>query len=257
MQPVVSIICMTYNHEAFIGQAMGGFLAQVADFPIEVIVHDDASTDKTPELLRAWARAYPDAVFPLFQRENQLSKTGVYPIVHAYEAARGKYIALCDGDDYWTDPWKLQRQVDFMEANPEHAMCHHDYLILDQGGLRAPDSQAPRDFTGDELVGLSLVGYGIGCCTKLFRNFYAEARKDFTDFIGDYPMNVMLGLHGHCKYIPGIRPSVYRRQHGANSWSGLPKKVMAERTREMHRQVYERICERGDEKHIRIRRAFL
>lgn len=257
MQPLVSIICLTYNQEAFIGQAMGGFLMQIADFPFEIVVHDDASTDSTPELLRAWERMLPEVVRPVFQRENQLRKCGVYPIVHAYEAARGKYVALCDGDDYWTDPLKLAIQVAFMEANPEYVMCHHDYMILNPDGMGRPDRHAPKDFTADELVSFSMGGYGIGCCTKLHRNFYREAKKDFEDFVGDYQMNVMMGLHGPCKYVPGIKPSIYRRRHGSNSWCALPGKTLVQRTREMHRQVYDRIVERRNERHIGLRRAFL
>lgn len=256
-QPVVSIICLTCNQEAFIAQAMGGFFVQITDFPVEIIVHDDASTDGTAELLRAWQAALPDVVFPIFQRENQLRKTGTYPIAHAYEAARGKYIALCDGDDYWTDPLKLAKQVAFMEANPVYTMCHHDYAILNPTGLSVPDRHAPQDYSRDELISFQLGGYGIGCCTKLFRNFYREAKKDWLDFIGDYPMNVMMGLHGPCKYVPGIKPSVYRRKHGRNSWCSLPGKTMIQRTKEMHRKIYDLMVERGNEKHIRMRRAFL
>lgn len=257
MQPVVSIICLTYNQAAFIGQAMGGFLMQIAPFPFEIVVHDDASTDGTRELLVAWHQAFPEVVRPVFQNENQLRSTGTYPILHAYEACRGKYVALCDGDDYWTDPLKLSRQVAFMEANPDYVMCHHDYLILNPDGLGVPDRRAPKDFTAEELVGFQPGGYGIGCCTKLHRNFYPQARQDFADFIGDYPMNVMMGLHGPCKYIPGIKPSIYRRRHGANSWCALPGKTLVQRTREMHRRVYDRIVERGNPNYIRLRRAFL
>lgn len=124
MTPLVSIACPAYNHEKFIAQAIEGFLIQQTDFPFEIIIHDDASTDRTPEIIKAYATRYPDQIRPLLQKENQVSQ-GKHPLSsYIYPAARGKYIALCDGDDYWTDPLKLRKQVDFLETNPDYGLVH-------------------------------------------------------------------------------------------------------------------------------------
>jgi glycosyltransferase involved in cell wall biosynthesis len=117
--PLVSICCITYNHESFIRDAIEGFLMQKTEFLIEIVIHDDASTDNTAEIIKEYAEKYPSLFVPIYQYRNQFSQ-GIKPLPNfVFPAARGKYIALCDGDDYWTDPFKLQKQVDFLESNPE------------------------------------------------------------------------------------------------------------------------------------------
>lgn len=125
--PLVSICCLTYNHAPFIQDCLDGFLSQQVNFPIEILIHDDASTDGTDEIIRKYAGQHPDIIFPLYEKENQYSQgnAGRMDIRFNYSRARGKYIAYCEGDDYWTDPMKLQRQVDFMEAHPDYSVCFH------------------------------------------------------------------------------------------------------------------------------------
>ncbi len=254
---VVTVMVMAYNQEQFIRQALDGILMQKAPWPFEVIVHDDASTDSTPAIIREYAARFPEIVKPIFQDENQFSKTGIYPTIFVYERARGKYIAECDADDYWTDPLKLARQVEFMEAHPSFSLCHHEYRIEERGRLRVPGKD-PRDYTADELVGFRLEGYGIGSCTKLYRNYFSEAtRRDFENFVGDYPMNVLLGMHGKAKFIEGIGPSVYHRLNGTNSWCSLPNDVKAEKTREMYWKLYRLVSEKGNPHWTNLRRAFV
>ena len=125
--PLVSICCLTYNHAPFIRDCLEGFLAQQTTFPIEILIHDDASTDGTDAIIRQYTAQHPDIIFPLYETENQYSRgyAGKMDIVFNYSRARGKYIAYCEGDDYWTDPLKLQRQVDFMESHPDYSVCFH------------------------------------------------------------------------------------------------------------------------------------
>ena len=142
-QPLVSICCLTYNHAPFIRQCLDGFLMQITDFPIEILIHDDASTDGTDAIIQEYAEKYPDLFFPLFEKENQFSKgkSSVMDIEYNYTRAKGKYIAYCEGDDYWTDPMKLQRQVDFLEANPEYSVCFHRCRYMDlPSGIVTDDS---------------------------------------------------------------------------------------------------------------------
>lgn len=125
-RPKVCISSIAYNQEAFIAQTLEGFVMQQTDFPFVAVVHDDASTDGTADIIRQYAEKYPDIIFPIFERENQYRKSGgpLTLIMHyAQEATRAPYIAKCEGDDYWTSPKKLQMQADFLDKNPEYVMC--------------------------------------------------------------------------------------------------------------------------------------
>src|SRR5690554_6422909 len=115
---MVSICCQTYNHKDYIVEALESFLMQKTDFPFEVLLRDDASTDGTAEICKEYARKYPDIINLLAYNENQFKK-GVRPFPDNVKRAKGKYIALCEGDDYWTDPLKLQKQVDVLEKNDD------------------------------------------------------------------------------------------------------------------------------------------
>ena len=123
--PLVSISCITYNHEPYIVQALNGFLMQKTSFPFEVLVHDDASTDRTADIIREYEKKFPKIIKPIYQKENQYSK-GFTSVTATWNfpRAQGKYMALCEGDDYWIDENKLQMQVDFLEHNPDYGLCY-------------------------------------------------------------------------------------------------------------------------------------
>lgn len=124
--PLVSICCITYNHAPFIRKCLDGFLMQKVDFPIEILIHDDCSTDGTTEIIKEYAAEYPDLIFPLYETINQYSQGKANVIdFYNYKRAKGKYIAYCEGDDYWTDQLKLQKQIDFMELNQDYSVCFH------------------------------------------------------------------------------------------------------------------------------------
>jgi len=127
--PLVSIICTAYNHEAYIRQCLDGFINQITTFKTEVLIHDDASTDKTADIIREYEQKYPDIIKPIYQTENQYSKGVKIGFTYLYPKAQGQYIAECEGDDYWTDSNKLQMQVDFMEKHPDYTMCCHNATI--------------------------------------------------------------------------------------------------------------------------------
>ena len=155
--PIVSIFCTTYNHARFIRQCMDGFLQQKTSFPIEVLIHDDASTDGTQDIIREYETKYPNIVKPIYQKENQYSKGVKVSLVYNYSRARGKYIALCEGDDYWTDPYKLQKQVDFLESHPDYVMCSHRFnqYIQEKGFL---EEEQDKDFEGADYDLKNLIG---------------------------------------------------------------------------------------------------
>lgn len=134
-KPVVSIICTAYNHEKYIAQTLDGFLIQKTNFPFEIIVHEDASTDSTASIIRAYEAKYPDLFVTIYQKENQYSKKNVNirsDIVLAL--VRGEYVAFCEGDDYWIDPYKLQKQVEFLEKHSDYVLIHSDCHVVNENG---------------------------------------------------------------------------------------------------------------------------
>jgi len=130
-KPVVSICCITYNHEKYIEDAIRGFLIQETDFPFEIIIRDDASTDSTSNIIKKYQKQYPHIIKPIFEKENTYSK-GIPPFPITFKQAQGKYIALCEGDDYWIDSKKLQIQIDFLEKNNDYVYTFHNVKIYDE-----------------------------------------------------------------------------------------------------------------------------
>ena len=126
---MVSIWCMCFNHEEYVAQTLDSFLMQETDFPFEVIVSDDASTDGTADIIRSYAEKYPDIFKPVLLEENQFSKGVNLFAQYFFQRTEGRYVAFCEGDDYWTDPKKLQIQVDFLEANPDYSACAHNTTL--------------------------------------------------------------------------------------------------------------------------------
>lgn len=142
---MVSICCLTYNHAPYIRECLDGFLMQQVDFPIEIIIHDDASTDGTQDILREYQEKYPDLFHLILQTENQYSKGKNVVLDYIYPQIKGKYVASCEGDDYWIDPHKLQKQVGFLEAHPDYSVCCHciKLYIQNEGVFREQEMQ-PR-----------------------------------------------------------------------------------------------------------------
>lgn len=129
--PLVSIRCLVYNHEPFLRQCLDGFVMQKTTFPFEAIVHDDASTDGSAAIIREYAEKYPDIIKPIYETENQYSKHdgSIKRAMDAAMSPNSKYIASCEGDDYWTDPNKLQLQVDFLESHLDYFVSSHDFSV--------------------------------------------------------------------------------------------------------------------------------
>ena len=130
--PLVSVCTLAYNHEPYIRECLDGILMQKTNFAFELLIHDDASTDGTADIIREYEAKYPDIIKPIYQTENQYSKGVKINATIQFPRAKGKYIALCEGDDYWTDPLKLQKQVDFMEANPNCSLCCHHMKVYSE-----------------------------------------------------------------------------------------------------------------------------
>ena len=225
--PVVSVCCVTYNHGPFVRQCLDGFLMQETTFPVEILLHDDASTDDTAAVIREYAERHPALFKPILQTENQYSK-GVSPnIQFNIPRARGRYIALCEGDDYWTDPRKLQLQADFLERNPEYVICYHDAEVVDESGLVINESllkdEWKRDYSADDLR----LAAWTATLTRCYRNIRVDIPEEFNRVVSrDIFSTVLLGRHGKGKYIDSIRPARYR-QHSGGVYSGRSKEDQA------------------------------
>ena len=233
--PLLTVACIVYNQERFIRDAVEGFLIQKTTFPIEIIIHDDASTDKTADIIREYAQKHPDLIVPIYQQENQYSK-GVKSIHNfVFPKARGKYIALCEGDDYWTDPNKLQKQVDFLEANPDYGMVHSDcdfYFQTEKWRVSKYhdfiNELVPAGMVFEQL----LVKNFIVCCTscirgnilKKYSNNIFEEIKHFP--MGDYPIWLDCAKHFKIGYI-NESLAVYRVTSGTASRPNSIKKRFA------------------------------
>lgn len=134
-KPLVSVLIQTYQHANFIKQCLDGILMQQTNFPFEIILGEDESTDGTREICKAYSEKYPDKINLFLRSRKDViyingNPTGRYNFIENLKAAQGKYIALCEGDDYWTDPLKLQKQVDFLEVNPEYGICFHESEVI-------------------------------------------------------------------------------------------------------------------------------
>lgn len=216
--PLVSICCTTYNQEKYIRDSIEGFLIQKTTFPIEIIVHDDASTDNTALIVKEYAKKHPDLIVPIYQAENQYSQ-GIKPWPNfVFPRARGKYIALCEGDDYWTDPNKLQKQVDFLEKNPEYGLVHCDcnfyYHEKDKWENNANKnlSNSKEIINKEDLFRLLIdADYKIRTATVLFKKELLDKRleNNMSFAMGDTPMWLDFSQVTKFKYFNEVS-AVYR-----------------------------------------------
>jgi glycosyltransferase involved in cell wall biosynthesis len=218
--PKVSVIVMAYEQESFIEKCLNSILAQNVNFSVEIIVHDDASKDKTSRIAFAYARKFPHIFKVFVQKENQLSKLLKFrPLL--LSKCKGQYIANCDGDDFWTDPNKLRKQVTFLDQHPDYVMSFHDAIKLDKTGKvltkNVLSQAARRDYTASELRvskwGVMLIG------TMMHRNVNIDFPPEYNLVPnGDnfYPM--LLALHGAAKFQNEVGPLAYL-QHESGMWS--------------------------------------
>lgn len=222
---MVSISCVAYNHGPYIAQSLDSYLMQKTNFKFEILVYDDVSTDNTREIIREYARKYPDIIKPYFPEENQYSQ-GKYNVegFFNYPRAQGKYTAMCDGDDYWTDENKLQLQVDYLEAHPECAMCLHAARI--ETAEKAVQLMEIRPYKKSCIIPTEKVidkMFNYPTASLMFRTEYTRDLQDYyyTSPVGDIPIQLHMAAKGTVYYIDR-KMSVYR-QGVTTSWSALMK----------------------------------
>ncbi len=213
---MVSVVMITYGHEQFIKQAIEGVLMQQCDFEVELIIANDCSPDNTESVINELRGNHPNANCITYTRHT--SNKGMMPnFIWALQQAKGKYIALCEGDDYWTDPLKLQKQVDFLEANEDYVLCFHKLDILKVDGTIVEDFITKVPEKHETLEDLARLGNYIHTPTVVFRNVIKGFPFEFSQSpIGDYFLYMMLVEHGKFKYINEVM-AVYRFGTGVYS----------------------------------------
>ena len=215
----VSILVLSYNHIDYIEKCLEGCLDQICDFRVQIIVHDDASTDGTPEKLKSYAAQYPGLFHLILQEKNQYS-LGVNPHFGTMlPAATGRYLAFCDGDDYWEDPTKLAKQVAVLDAAPEVAVTYGSVQAFNENGpIEGYRGGVTKDLSTDELK----AGRPINTMTVVCRNIFSGRPTSLfvrTSTIGDLTLWAALGYYGSGRFMPDLAPAWYR-VHGAGIISG-------------------------------------
>lgn len=226
--PVVSVLCTTYNHRDYIGEAIEGVLAQRTDFPIELIVRDDASTDGTREVVDAYARRHLGLIRAVLEPENRY-RQGIRPLQAALAHARGEFIAVCEGDDLWTDPSKLQMQVDLLRSRPQVGLVHTDFDDLvrrGQGWVRVPDHRRRegRVIPAGRVFEILLSGNFIQTCTVCLRAdaaraFYASGLPISEYPVGDWPLFLHVAALHDIEFL-SQSTAAYRKTPGSMMNSG-------------------------------------
>ena len=222
----VSICVLSYNHEKYLRDCLDGIVMQKTTFSIEAWVHDDASTDSSSAIIKEYQERYPDIIKPILQTENQYSKGGGILAKFVYPRCVGAYIALCEGDDYWTDPLKLQKQVDFMEAHEDYSLCFTNSIVKRQGkdvkAINAVwDTYSIEDIISTNALNMSQRGDHVTSCGHTSTLLYRVPKKPLPGwiskcFIGDEPLFIALGQFGKAKFLDEVM-SVYREGVGVSS----------------------------------------
>jgi len=251
----VSICCLAFNHEKYIRQALDSFLAQETNFDFEILVHDDCSTDSTPKILKEYAKKYPKIVKPIFEKENQFSK-GVDVFKFFYPEIKGDYVAECEGDDFWSDKTKLQKQFDALEAHKDCDSSVHIVSTCKEDGSYNKQVKPSKKYglnkdmiiTNDELAKLLFIKASGKCPFQTSCFFYRK--KVIDDFVCknwsierriNYDINRSKSflLFGNTYYIN--EPLSTYRVDSESSLSNASKKDSTIRTGEMNNLLMEDI----------------
>ncbi len=221
----VSIICAVFNHEKYLRQAFDSFLSQKTDFKYEIVVTDDASTDTSRAIIREYAEKYPDIFAPIYFDKNMYQQRIPVVPLYAIPAARGEYLAFCEGDDYWTDPEKLQLQADWLDAHPDYSACVHNTMnYYCDTGTEQP--YAAR-YSGDCDLGFADVVHGVGgvfhtsavmARAELFRDMPEFCMVSERHGVGDHPRALLFAMRGKIRYIDRFM-SVYRNNSTPTAWT--------------------------------------
>lgn len=231
---LVTICCITYNQAKYIKQCLDGFVMQKTNFKFEVLINDDASTDGTTDIIREYEAKYPNMIKPIYQVENQYQQNKLDKVIKKiYSNVKGKYVAICEGDDYWTDPYKLQKQVDFLEAHPDYSICFHPAKVIYEGfSNKHEDEIYPSNYKNLKPNIETLLEWNfIPTASVMYRWRFKEG-EDLNQYYptriyaGDIHMHLLHAKVGKIKMLPEVM-SVYRKHpqgitsYFEGSWDAL------------------------------------
>lgn len=211
-KPLVSIKCLVYNHGPYLKECLEGFVMQKTSFKFEAIIHDDASTDNSADIIREYAQRYPDIIKPIYEKENLYIKHHETLDKIMYDACTGKYIAFCEGDDYWIDSFKLQNQIDFLEKNEDFGMCYTKCNYYYQRNK----TFAKKPWGGNGVSFESL--FKSNCIPSLtvvvknsiLKDYLSEVNPSYYKWkMGDYPIWLWFAYNSKIKFINSTT-SIYR-----------------------------------------------
>lgn len=219
--PLVSVICTAYNQESYIEDALKGFLMQKTDFPFEIIIHDDASTDKTADIINGYAKKYPLIIKPILQKNNQYSINGHLPLLNTIAVASGEYLALCEGDDFWIDEFKVSKQLAALKENPNIKICFTPAIALSSNNKI--ECVAKHSTLSSDIFALSdIINGGGSFMPTASLMIKTTAIKNLPDWfakapVGDYYLQVIASAESGAVFLLGTMV-VYRTDAGG-SWS--------------------------------------
>lgn len=219
-EPAVSVCVIAYNHAKYIRQCLDGIIEQQTDFPFEIVIHDDCSSDGTSEIIAEYQKRFPDLINAILQSENQYRK-GRHILPITVEQSRGDYIAICEGDDYWNHDRKLQKQYEWMEINESSPFCFHNVIVRNEtkgttNGNLVPSGQSPM-FSIDDVLQSNIIGT---CSTFIRKDMMPKWTADLNVLkCGDWPRWILMLQHGEAGYLDGSWGC--HRHHEGGTWSTL------------------------------------
>lgn len=231
MNPLVSIVCITYNHEAYIADAIEGFLMQKTDFEYEILIGEDKSTDNTLQVIKSYMEKYPGRITLITSRENVGADENEQRLIRC---AKGKYIAFCEGDDYWTEPYKLQKQIDYLEEHPKCTICFHnaevvDYMKKPIGKLHVPYLKSfNKYYYGKDSrydAGQLAVLHFIPTASMTIRK---ESMSNLPDFyydaiVTDLPIRLIVASRGYAYYMDNVMSAYRYNVPGSQTQVGMER----------------------------------
>ena len=239
----VSVCVPTFNHKHYISRMLDGALEQKTTFPFEIVIGDDGSTDGSQEIIRSYQEQYPDIITAFLHTENQgpfepREFAGRNNVLQLLKACQGQYVAMCEGDDYWTDPYKLQKQVDFMESNPDFSICHHNMLVTYEDGSESHTFNKENQALISTIDDILQDRWFMATASWLYRNYFLT--ENFAEWhanaaAGDWALSIQLAAKGKIAYLPEVM-GVYRKHSAglsnvhshSNKWFLRNRKEMFE-----------------------------
>lgn len=229
--PLVTIVCTVFNHEKYLKEAIEGFLMQKCKFKFNVFIQDDCSTDNSKQIIQEYEMKYPDIIRGYYLHENIYSQ-GISPLFNLIEKVKTKYIAICEGDDFWIDKYKLQKQIDFLENNSNYSATYHNIIVVDDDSNVLDSKKKLFPLYKEHNFTLNDIQKTSACCSQsaslVFVNFWRTwGEKNKEKFLqcsanGDIKLNLILVLLGKVKFMEDIM-SCYRKSLTNDSWSAKVK----------------------------------